>query len=61
MKGLVNKAFGYLATTAEDAFWESLGLASRNYGYEPEMPEQVKNYKASHTSKLEKLFDKISK
>ncbi len=59
MSKFSDKALGYLATTAEDAFWEAMGLASKGGIYEPKMSEEIKHIKASHTSKVEKLFDKI--
>lgn len=58
---LTDKVLGYLASSAEDAFWEALGLASRNGSYEPEMSEEVKAIKASNVSKVEMLYKKLSK
>ena len=61
MAKMTDKLLGYLAGSAEDAFWEALGLASRAGAYEPEMTDEVKALKASHPTKLESLFDKLSK
>ncbi|MCI8520162.1 MAG: hypothetical protein HFE52_02655 [Clostridia bacterium] len=58
---IVNKVFGCMANQAEKAFSDAMGLASRSGGYEPEMSEEVKAYKANHTSKVEMLFNKLSK
>lgn len=56
-----DKVLNYVATTAEEAFLEAMGLASHGGAYEPEMSEEVKAYKANHTSKVEMLFNKLSK
>ncbi|MDO5399169.1 MAG: cyclic lactone autoinducer peptide [bacterium] len=56
-----DKVLGYMAAAAETVAKDAMGFASRGYSYEPEMPEEVKDYKASHTSRIEALFDKIVK
>lgn len=56
-----DKALRYIATAAETAAKDAMGFASRGFSYEPEMPEEVKIYKANHTSKIEALFDKLVK
>ncbi|MCH5213259.1 MAG: hypothetical protein J1G06_09600 [Oscillospiraceae bacterium] len=61
MSKISDKILKCMATTAEEAFLEAMGLASRSGSYEPEMPDELKTYKANHTSKLEALFDKIAK
>lgn len=61
MTKLSDKVLNYVATTAEEAFLEAMGLASHGGIYEPEMSEEVKAYKANHTSKVEMLFNKLSK
>ena len=61
MAKISNKILGYIATTAEDAFWEALGLASKGGAYEPEMSDEVKSLKANHTSKIEAVFNKLIK
>jgi len=58
---MFNSLLGYIATTAEDAFWEALGLASCSGVYEPEMSEEVKAIKAQNVSKLEKLYTKFAR
>ncbi|MCI9085139.1 MAG: hypothetical protein HFE51_01815 [Clostridia bacterium] len=58
---IMNKILGYMSTEAEKAFSDAMGLASRSGSYEPEMSEEVKAYKANHTSKVEMLFNKLSK
>ena len=50
-----------MAYTAEEAFLEAMGFASRGYGHEPEMPESVAQCKATHVSRVEKLFKKIER
>ena len=50
-----------MATTAEEAFWEALGLASCGGTYEPELSEEVKAYKNERTSKIESLYNKVIK
>lgn len=61
MKHLNNKFLRFLANSADRAFHDSMGLASRGYGYEPKMPDKVKEYRMNHTSKIEKLFDTLIK
>lgn len=61
MKKLTDKALGYLATTAEDAFWEALGLASYGGVYQPEMSDDVKAIKAKTTSRVEDIYRKLVK
>lgn len=56
-----DKALEYMAAAAETAAKDAMGFASRGGSYEPEMPEEVKVYKANHTSKIEALFDKLIK
>ncbi len=58
---MFNNLLGYIATTAEDIFWQSLGLASYGAAYEPEMSEEVKAIKAQNVSKLEKLYTKFAR
>lgn len=61
MSKITDKLLSYMATTAEEAFLEAMGLASMGGAYEPEMPEEVKAYKANHTSRMEAFFDKLVK
>ena len=58
---MTDKFLSYMATTAEEAFWEALGLASQGCAYEPEISEEVKAYKNEHTSKIVSLYNKITK
>lgn len=60
MSKFVDKILSCAASTAEEAFWEAMGLASKGGAYEPEMPDEVKSCKARRASKMEKLFDKIA-
>lgn len=61
MGKLTDRVLTCMATTAEDAFWEALGLASRSGIYEPEMTAEVKAIKANNTSKVEAIFNKLVK
>jgi hypothetical protein len=61
MSNIADKLLCCVATTAEEAFLEAMGLASHGGAYEPEMPEEAKAYKTAHTSKLETIFDKIAR
>lgn len=61
MLKISNKILGCIASAAEAAAKDSMGFASRGGSYEPEMTEDVKAYKANHTSKMEALFDKFVK
>jgi len=61
MANITDKLLGYMATTAEEAFLEALGYASRGGIYEPALSDEAQAYKASHTSRIEKLFDKLVK
>lgn len=57
----MDKILKFIATAAEKAAKDSVGFASRGGAFEPELPQEVKYYKAVHASKLETLFDKIVK
>lgn len=46
---------GYL----ENIYFDSYGLASKIAAYEPEVTDDVREYKATHVSKLEKLYNKF--
>lgn len=61
MPNIKDQLLQWIATTAEEVFLESMGLASCGGAYELEIPEEVKTYKTVHTSKLESIFDKIAK
>ena len=61
MTKISNKILGYMATTAEKAFQAAMGFASRGGIYEPKLSDELKSYKANHTSKVETIFDKIIK
>lgn len=50
-----------MATTAEEAFWEAMGLASRGGTYEPELSDEAKEYKRCHVSKVEALYNRLIK
>lgn len=61
MSKMSDKILTYMAYTAEEAFREAMGLASRGGSYEPKMPEVTKQYKSEHVSKIVKLFGKLAK
>lgn len=61
MSKITDKMLHCMATTAEEAFWEAMGLASRGGTYEPELSEEAKEYKNSHVSKVEALYNKLVK
>lgn len=61
MSKITDKLLSCMATTAEKAFWEAQGFASRGCAYEPEIPEEAKALKTSHVSKVEALFSKLVK
>ena len=61
MENMIDKLLGYIATTAEEVFWESMGLASCSGAYEPEVSDEVKALKPEHISKIESIFDKLMK
>lgn len=61
MRNISDKVLGYIAYSAKKATYDAMGLASRGYGYEPKMPESINAYKVNHTSKIEKLFNKLTK
>lgn len=61
MSKIMNKALGYLATTAEEAFWEALGLASKGGLYEPELSDEAKLLKTEHKSKISAVYNKLAK
>ena len=61
MSKISDKILKCMAATAEEAFLEAMGLASRSYTYEPELSDEAAAYKAGHTSKIEALFDKIAR
>ena len=53
------KVLTYMATTAEEAFLEALGLASKGGMYEPAIPMSLINAKSEHTSRFVRLYEKI--
>lgn len=61
MSKTTDKLLQCMATTAEEAFWEAMGLASCGGTYEPELSEETKAYKKSRVSKVEVLFNKLVK
>ena len=61
MSKISDKILKCMATTAEEAFLEAMGLASKGGTYEPKLSDEATSYKACHTSKLETLFDKLTK
>lgn len=61
MARISDKILGCIATAAEDAFWEALGLASKGGAYEPKMSDEINELKANHTSKIETIFNKVIK
>lgn len=61
MLKISDKVLGYIASAAEAAAKDSVGFASRGGSYEPKMPEDVKAYKANHTSRMEAFFDRLVK
>lgn len=61
MSKVTDKLLHCIAATAEKAFWDSLGLASRGGVYEPKISEEAKAFKTGHVSKVEALFSKLVK
>lgn len=61
MSKITDKILQCMATTAEEAFLEAMGLASCSGAYQPELSEEAKSYKADHVSKVESLFSKLVK
>lgn len=61
MSKISDKILGYMATTAEEAFLEAMGLASLGGAYEPKLSDEIKAYKSSRISKIETIFDKLVK
>lgn len=61
MTQISDKVLRCMATTAEDAFLEAMGLASCGGTYEPKLSDEAKAYKANHTSTVEKLFRHLIK
>ena len=61
MSKITDKVLQCMATTAEEAFWEAMGLASCSGAYQLELPEEAKAYKADNVSKIETLFNKLVK
>lgn len=53
-----DKILACLAYSAEEAFLEALGLASRTGAYEPEMSDELKAYKETYGSKIENFLKK---
>ena len=52
--------FGSLfADFLESIYYDSYGFMSRTGAYEPEVTDDVREYKATHVSKLEKLYNKF--
>ncbi len=60
-KKITNKLLSCMASTAEDLFWEALGLASCGGAYEPKLSDKASKIKAAHTSKIEALYNKLTK
>ena len=50
-----------MAKTAKTAFDDSMGLASRGCAYEPATSDELRAYKELNVSKIEKLFNKLTK
>lgn len=61
MSRITDKLLMCMATTAEEAFWEAMGLASCGCTYEPELSDKAKEYKNCHVSKVEALYNKLVK
>lgn len=55
-KKLTDKILSCAADSALEALLASMGLPSCGGSYEPERSDEMKAYKAAHTSKLERLF-----
>lgn len=60
MKKISDRVLAQLATSAEEAFWEALGLASRMGTYEPKMSKDMSTYKKQRTSKMERVVKKLA-
>ena len=61
MSAITDKLLKRMAATAEDAFWEAMGLASCGGTYEPELSEEAKELKKGHVSKIEAFYNKLVK
>ena len=61
MSKITDKMLKCMATTAEEAFWEAMGLASCGGTYEPELSDEAKEYKRCHVSKVEALYNRLVK
>lgn len=46
----MDKILKFIATAAEKAAKDSVGFASRGGAFKPELPQEVKYYKAVHNS-----------
>ena len=58
---LRKKILSAMANAAENACMDSMGAASRKLAYEPKLSEEMKAYKNTHISRIEKMFRKLSK
>lgn len=61
MKGIRNRIGIVIAKMAKKACYDSSGTASRSSMYEPEVQEDVKEWKETHESLLEKISKKFMK
>lgn len=61
MTKAIDKVLSCMAMTAEEAFLESLGYASCGGAYEPKLSAVAKEYKSSHVSKIEMIFNRLVK
>lgn len=61
MSKFTDKILYGTADMALKAYTSSAEFASRGFGYEPEMSQEAKEYKAEHTSRIEQLYKKLLK
>ncbi len=56
MKNMQTRILQGVAKLAKGAYYDSSGMASRASIYEPEMTREVKLWKETHTSWMERIF-----